>query len=307
MKNKIFLAILLNLAVAGWPQELVVAVTDFTARSGYTDDELSDITELFAGFLRDTGAVRVVTRSQWEAILGEHRFQRGGLVSETEVRQLGQALGAQAVITGTLMRLGNNNVLNLSLLNIETGEMISAARSSFNSLDEFLNLLPSLARDIVKLLEKQNPLFGKWKVEGGNTILILNENGTFEINSCKWQDGTFDVNTKRNPPFHQRDREGIAKGNFSFSKGEISFVGVCSYESFRTTWNHNGTERIKFEGQFMGYLGRETNEKLTANITYSMPNNDTLIVGNFKLFQKRTYPDNGQVRRIYYNTLRRVN
>jgi TolB-like protein len=163
VKKAICLIVLLNLVILGWSQDLVVAVTDFTARSGYTEDELSDITELFAGFLRDTGVVRVVTRSQWEAILKEHVFQRGGLVAQTEIRELGVALGAQAVITGSLMKLGNSNVLNLSLLDVQSGEMLSAARNAFESLDDFLKLLPALSNDVVKLIPKPNLLLGKWQ------------------------------------------------------------------------------------------------------------------------------------------------
>jgi TolB-like protein len=155
MKTKLFFVILINLAVIGWTQQLTTAVTPFTARSGYSEAELKDITELFAGFLTNTNEVRVFTRSQWGAIIGEHQFQRGGLVSQTEIRQLGVALGAQAVITGTLMKLGRNNILNLSLLDVESGEILSAARSTFESLDEFLDVLPALASDIAGLLKNK--------------------------------------------------------------------------------------------------------------------------------------------------------
>jgi TolB-like protein len=152
MKKLFFFLITLNIAFIGYSQNLLVAVTDFTARSGFSEEELENITELFAGFLRENGGVRVVTRSQWEAILKEHSFQRGGLVAQTEIRELGKALGAQAVITGTMMKLGNNNILNMSLLDVESGEMLSTARSTFENLDQFLDLLPALANDIGKLL-----------------------------------------------------------------------------------------------------------------------------------------------------------
>jgi len=154
MKKLVLCIVLLNVALIGYSQQLLVAVTDFTARSGYSEEELENITELFAGFIRETG-IRVVTRSQWEAILKEHSFQRDGLVAQTEIRQLGIALGAQAVITGTMMKLGSNNILNMSLLDVESGEMLSTARRTFNNLDEFLDLLPALANDINKLLPKR--------------------------------------------------------------------------------------------------------------------------------------------------------
>jgi len=155
MKKKLLCAVIfINLAIFTWAQNITVAVDNFSARSGYSADELSDITELFAGYMSEYGRVKVVTRSQWEAILREHSFQRDGLVAHTEIRELGKALGAQAVVTGTMMKLGRNNILNISLLDIESGEMLSTARKTFENLDQFLELLPALANDLAKLLKK---------------------------------------------------------------------------------------------------------------------------------------------------------
>jgi TolB-like protein len=152
MKKAVLILCFLNIAILGHSQDFTVAITDFTARSGYSEEELGNITELFAGFLLETKQVKVLTRSQWGAILKEYEFQFSGYVADSEIRRLGIALGAQAVITGTMMKLGNNNILNLSLLDIESGEMLSAARKTFTSLDEFLDLLPALAQDIIDLL-----------------------------------------------------------------------------------------------------------------------------------------------------------
>ena len=154
MKKMFLFIFILNLSFTVHSQQLMVAVTDFTARSGYSSEELENITELFAGFLREVGGVRVVTRSQWESILKEHDFQRSGLVAQTEIREFGKALGAQAVVTGSMMKLGNTNILNLSLLDVESGEMLSTARKSYESLDEILDLLPVLARDMARLLRR---------------------------------------------------------------------------------------------------------------------------------------------------------
>ena len=167
MKKVFLLTAIFNIAIVGYSQSLIVAVQEFTARSGYSAEELESITELFAGILLETGKVRVLTRnsSQWQSILKEHGFQRdSGLVDPSEIRQLGRALGAKAVVTGTMGALGNTNFLNTSILDVESGEMLSTARKTFATLDEFIDkILPSLAADVVKLLEKHSPLIGKWR------------------------------------------------------------------------------------------------------------------------------------------------
>jgi len=121
MKRVFFLFAIINMAIVGYSQNLIVAVQDFTARSGYSDENLESITELFAGILLETGKVRVLTRnsSQWQAILKEHGFQRdSGLVDPSEIRQLGRALGAKAVVAGTIGTLGGTNFLNTSILDV---------------------------------------------------------------------------------------------------------------------------------------------------------------------------------------------
>jgi TolB-like protein len=207
LKRVAMLFVVLNFAFVGYTQELLVAVTDFTAKSGYSEEELENVTELFAGILRETKKVKVLTRSQWTAILKEHTFQRGGLVADTEIRKLGEALSANAVITGNLMKLGNSNILNLSLLDVESGELLSTARKTFGSLDELLKLLPALVSDMIKLMIP-SPFVGKWTTTtlnsliypGGKSstglrqvaIMQFNANNTINVIQYEYADNWYD-------------------------------------------------------------------------------------------------------------------
>jgi TolB-like protein len=250
MKKLFFSFVLLNMALAVYTQELVVAVADFSAVSGYTEEELANTTELFAGFLFETGKVRVLTTrnsSQWQSIRKEHDFQRSGLVDPSEIRELGRALGAQAIIIGKLMKLGNNNILNMSLNDVVSGEMLSSDRKTFKDLDEFIDVvLPGLASDIVKKLV-MSPLIGHWKVDGSSIILTLNNDGTFEIQNCSYYSTPIknDITEKKSqkakswevtiPRMSYGKFEGEIRGNFSYTDKEISlsgkFYGTC-YDYF---------------------------------------------------------------------------
>jgi TolB-like protein len=231
-------------------QELVVAVAEFTSNSDYSPNELSDITELFTGFLQEFGKVRVVTRSKWKEILGEHDFQRNGLVAKAEIKRLGVALGAQAIITGTLMKLGNTQILNLSLLDVESGEILAPARSTFTSLDEFIVLLPALATDIAKRLKKPSPLVGQWKVDNQPIILIFQEDGNFEIRDCKFVDGFEQIRRLVTPDgtgyqFEYRYYLGNVRGTYSHTVNEVSISGRFSGTiQTRQIWNDLSGEKI---------------------------------------------------------------
>lgn len=251
MKKLLFFCFLVSFSLTAFAQSILVAVTDFTARSGYSAEELENITELFAGFLRETKKTRVVTRSQWGAILGEHSFQKSGLVAENEIRSLGKALGAQNIITGTMMKLGNNNILNISLLDVETGEMISTARRTFDTLDEFLTLLPNLATDVLKTLEKPSPLIGTWIAEHVSLfvgwLFEFKEDGSFIITNYKR--GTNDHPIRDNEFITQNLISGIVRGTYQNSNSSLTLNYIMTgnmvrqRDGFIISRNDNYTEK----------------------------------------------------------------
>jgi TolB-like protein len=249
--KKILFAIFLNLSVIGWAQDFVVAVANFTSNGDYSAKDLSNITELFTSDLQLYGKLRVVTRSKWDEILGEHEFQRNGLVDKAEIKRLGRALSAQAIITGTLMKLGNTQILNLSLLDVETGENLAPAKSTFTSLDEFTVLLPALATDIAKLLKGPSPLVGQWKVDNQPIILEFRDDGNFEIRDCKFVDGFRQIRSIKIPDgqtgyqFEYRYYSGNVRGTYSPTVNEVSVTGRFSgIIQTRQIWNDLSGEKI---------------------------------------------------------------
>jgi len=274
MKKLVLCIIFLNIVLIAYSQQLLVAVTDFTAGSGYSgnEEELKSITELFAGILRETGKIRVLTRSQWESILKEHSFQRGGLVAQTEIRQLGIALGAKAVVTGAMMKLGSTNILNTSLLDVESGEMLSTARKTYKDLDEFIDVvLPSLAKDIVKLLEKPTPLIGTWI--GNGRVIEFNNDGTFICS--KYYIKTID---------NSETLGGLVKIDLTTTI-EGSAIGTYGYTNSSLTLNYTISGiRTAQTGDTMP-LSYKYNEKGSCTVSYSISaNGKELQVGTAPFF-----------------------
>jgi hypothetical protein len=155
MKKVIFCFALIYMALAGYTQELVVGIDDFYARSGYTERELEDITMLFEGFLALTGEVIVVSRGKrMEALLKAILEEKSQNILGEELVVQPKFLEAQIIIKGELIELGSHNILYMRLLDVESSGLISSIQIAFESLDDLLNLLPSLANDVVKLLKK---------------------------------------------------------------------------------------------------------------------------------------------------------
>lgn len=62
------------------------------------------------------------------SILGEHEFQRTGLVSEKDIKRLGEMTGAEYILIPELAKLDQNHILIVAkILNVETAKVDRAA------------------------------------------------------------------------------------------------------------------------------------------------------------------------------------
>ena len=209
MKRVSLVLCFFNMALIGYSQNLTVAVDNFTARSGYSEAELGNITELFAGFLLETRQFRVLTRSQWGAILKEQNFQLSGFVADEEIRKLGAALGASAVITGSLMKLGNSNILNISLLNVESGEMQSAAHGIVRGTYTYTNASLTLNYTITGTREYAIGSDNYYKDNNYNERGVCTVSYTISSNRR-----TITLDVRENELFHLLIREDYDRNDF---------------------------------------------------------------------------------------------
>lgn len=106
--------------------------------------------------LQETGAFRVMERSQMEKILGEQGFQQSGACNGTECAvQVGQLLGIDRMVVGSVGHIGSAWVMNLRMVSVSTGEVL--ASSSRNQKGEISDLLTELApQAVADLTAKSN-------------------------------------------------------------------------------------------------------------------------------------------------------
>jgi len=115
----------------GLPKGAKAAVLTFTstkqAFSDYIIDEL-------ATALSASKNIQVIDRQHTDAIRKEFNIQFSGDVSDDEVKRVGRQLGAQYVVTGSLVDIGNAYRFRLAAINIET-----AVREGSSSLNININ------------------------------------------------------------------------------------------------------------------------------------------------------------------------
>jgi TolB-like protein len=126
------------------PKGAKVAVLTFTstkqAFSDYIIDEL-------ATALSASRNIQVIDRQHTDAIRKEFNIQFSGDVSDDEVKRVGRQLGAQYVVTGSLVDIGNAYRFRVAGINIET-----AVREGSSSLNININ-----DPQVVFLLTGQRP------------------------------------------------------------------------------------------------------------------------------------------------------
>ena len=116
----------------------LISVLDFKA----SDISKAEV-ELFVDFMTthivETGKYRVLDRSQRQAILEEIEFSTSDCTDERCQLEIGRLLAANQIIVGSLGRIGGQYILNIKLLDVQTGEALSSASEVYASIDDLVN------------------------------------------------------------------------------------------------------------------------------------------------------------------------
>lgn len=143
-------------AAADENRKITVAVVDFTDHTGKRLRNIDQVsTEILSTLLHNTGNFIVVERAKLQSIITEQGFTMSGLVDSTKnAVQVGKLLGADFLITGSILTYGEKTVtfkgygistekiltelnLNLKILDVNTGNIEYA--SLLSAQDEVLN------------------------------------------------------------------------------------------------------------------------------------------------------------------------
>jgi len=127
-----------------------VAVLDFVAKN-VSNDDADIMTEFFKSVLIKTGKFDVLDRSHIRKILDEQHFQSSGITDVNKVVKVGKLINAQYVFIGTYSILDTLFMLNVDMINIQTGKIEkSESRSIENPKpQEKLNLARYIAYSFI--------------------------------------------------------------------------------------------------------------------------------------------------------------
>jgi TolB-like protein len=107
--------------VEGLPQGSVVAVLNINAPRVNLSDYIID--ELSSSITTD-GRLVVVERQNIQVLQGELQFQMSGDVSDETAQRIGQMIGAQIIISGSVSQIGDEYRVSIRAIRVETARVM---------------------------------------------------------------------------------------------------------------------------------------------------------------------------------------
>jgi len=95
------------------------------------------LTELISSSIIKTGRYQVIEAGQRNKVIEESRFSLSGLTEENQI-EIGKMLAAKKMVAGSISRLSDKVILNIRILDIETGETLFATYKVYGSLEEVI-------------------------------------------------------------------------------------------------------------------------------------------------------------------------
>jgi len=105
-----------------------IAVLPFPYHDGGTSSGSSIVSEHLTMLLVGRKGIEVVERTLLDKMLSEMKLENTGVTDAASSQKIGQVLGVDAIVTGTLIDLeGGETEVNARLIRTETGEILAAA------------------------------------------------------------------------------------------------------------------------------------------------------------------------------------
>ncbi|MBL8026395.1 MAG: PEGA domain-containing protein [Fibrobacteres bacterium] len=121
---KIYVIIMLFIVAQCFADKTVIAVNDLSGQ-GVDSATSMVITERIRAELTSLKHFRVMERSQMQVILREQGFQSSGACSDNDcLVQMGQLLGVENMLVGTIGKIGNIFTISLRMVDVRSGEVL---------------------------------------------------------------------------------------------------------------------------------------------------------------------------------------
>ena len=147
-----------------------IAVVDFDGK-GVSDTEASALTDRFASELFNLDIYKLIERERVGEILEEQGFQQSGCTTAECAVEVGQLLGTEKIITGSISKVGNVFSVSSRIINVESGEIYKMSNYDYQGQIGQL-LMTGMSIAVNKLISGEAPKVIERIKEGA---LVIND------------------------------------------------------------------------------------------------------------------------------------
>ncbi len=128
-----------------------IAVINLKNSAGVATGESELISDRLRGDLFNTGKVNVMERDQMQEILKEQGFQASGACNdESCLVQMGQLLGVQSLVTGSLGKVGSMFLVNVRMIDVKTAKIVKVVSVDIRGeIEDVVGKLKDIAEQLV--------------------------------------------------------------------------------------------------------------------------------------------------------------
>ncbi|MDR0375792.1 MAG: SUMF1/EgtB/PvdO family nonheme iron enzyme, partial [Treponema sp.] len=176
MKKKFVFIILTLSALNVFGQGKEIALLPFTG------GQTSDGEYIVSAFARQRDLrsaftkVTLVTRTTQAFMQFEQRFQRmSGLTDADTIFELGKQLNASHVMAGYITKFGNQNLVLVSVLDVESLQQIAGDYQTYQNIEEIADMIPAMARNLARHVRRDTSKLPGLSVPPFDNINGVNE------------------------------------------------------------------------------------------------------------------------------------
>lgn len=173
---------LCSVATAQEQEQKTVAVVVPFDSSGVPQEEVDVVYRMFLSEFVRTGKCSVADRDSFDKIKAQQNFQLSDWSSNDKVAKLGEALNANVVVTGQMMKFRMQVMFIVQILDVNTTKIISSADERVGDVDELFGKFPAMCRELTKNIAKpQNAAAVNYDIgdfgPGGGYVFYYSEAG----------------------------------------------------------------------------------------------------------------------------------
>ncbi len=173
-------------------EQKLITVMDFKT-SYVSKQEMTLYVDYISSEVAKYPGYTLVERQQREEYLKEISFSNSGCVDESCELEVGRMLSANEMILGSLGSFGSFYVVNLKLIDVETGKSIYSLSKRYIDMDEVIIEVENIVAELFNT-NKKNSSISKIDSETDNTLKIKVTRDILNHKTYIWNDKIYEPN-----------------------------------------------------------------------------------------------------------------